>query len=559
MRKFSLFLALVLLFAALGLPVLAVTQASRVDNRSAVASDGTCQVSLSVTLHLEQPVDDLTFPIPGDARDVTLGTGAARMTREGSFLEVELGEMVAGDFSFTIFYTLPAVVSQNTVGQSVLTLPLLCGFRYGVEAMSFTVTLPGDVTEKPAFTSTYDQATIEQSLAVTVSGSQITGQVTKALNDRDSLSMTLVVPQEMFQLEEPIVITTQWTTLAMTIAAVVALVYWLVFLRCLPPRGQRTTTAPDGLTAGDLGPVLTAVGTDLTLMVLSWAQLGYILIHLDDNGRVILHKRMEMGNERSAYENRIFRELFGRRRLIDGTGYHYAMLCRKVAGDKPRIHGLYRRRSGNPRLFRLLASLVGLFGGLGIAIDLAGLSPLRVPIMVLGVGLGLVSAWCIQSGCRYWHLRRGRSFFLGLGCCLLWLLAGAAAGQSLNGLIVVLLELLAGFAGAYGGQRTEMGMQMMSQVLGLRRYLKTASRDDLRRILGENPEYYYTLAPYALALGVDNAFARCFGSLRLTACPYMTSGMDGHMTAWEWSRFLRRAAQTLDQRQQMWLERILGK
>lgn len=559
MRKFSLFLALVLLFAALGLPVLAVTQASRVDNRSAVASDGTCQVSLSVTLHLEQPVDDLTFPIPGDARDVTLGTGAARMTREGSFLEVELGEMVAGDFSFTIFYTLPAVVSQNTVGQSVLTLPLLCGFRYGVEAMSFTVTLPGDVTEKPAFTSTYDQATIEQSLAVTVSGSQITGQVTKALNDRDSLSMTLVVPQEMFQLEEPIVITTQWTTLAMTIAAVVALVYWLVFLRCLPPRGQRTTTAPDGLTAGDLGPVLTAVGTDLTLMVLSWAQLGYILIHLDDNGRVILHKRMEMGNERIAYENRIFRELFGRRRLIDGTGYHYAMLCRKVAGDKPRIHGLYRRRSGNPRLFRLLASLVGLFGGLGIAIDLAGLSPLRVPIMVLGVGLGLVSAWCIQSGCRYWHLRRGRSFFLGLGCCLLWLLAGAAAGQSLNGLIVVLLELLAGFAGAYGGQRTEMGMQMMSQVLGLRRYLKTASRDDLRRILGENPEYYYTLAPYALALGVDNAFARCFGSLRLTACPYMTSGMDGHMTAWEWSRFLRRAAQTLDQRQQMWLERILGK
>lgn len=559
MRKFSLFLALVLLFAALGLPVLAVTQASRVDNRSAVASDGTCQVSLSVTLHLEQPVDDLTFPIPGDARDVTLGTGAARMTREGSFLEVELGEMVAGDFSFTIFYTLPAVVSQNTVGQSVLTLPLLCGFRYGVEAMSFTVTLPGDVTEKPAFTSTYDQATIEQSLAVTVSGSQITGQVTKALNDRDSLSMTLVVPQEMFQLEEPIVITTQWTTLAMTIAAVVALVYWLVFLRCLPPRGQRTTTAPDGLTAGDLGPVLTAVGTDLTLMVLSWAQLGYILIHLDDNGRVILHKRMEMGNERSAYENRIFRELFGRRRLIDGTGYHYAMLCRKIAGDKPRIHGLYRRRSGNPRLFRLLASLVGLFGGLGIAIDLAGLSPLRVPIMVLGGGLGLVSAWCIQSGCRYWHLRRGRSFFLGLGCCLLWLLAGAAAGQSLNGLIVVLLELLAGFAGAYGGQRTELGMQMMSQVLGLRRYLKTSSRDDLRRILGENPEYYYTLAPYALALGVDNAFARCFGSLRLTACPYMTSGMDGHMTAWEWSRFLRRAAQTLDQRQQMWLERILGK
>ena len=49
------------------------------------------------------------------------------------------------------------------------------------------------------------------------------------------------------------------------------------------------------------GSRLTFTGADLTMMVFSWAQLGYLVIHLDDNGRVMLHKRMDMGNERSSF------------------------------------------------------------------------------------------------------------------------------------------------------------------------------------------------------------------------------------------------------------------
>ena len=65
----------------------------------------------------------------------------------------------------------------------------------------------------------------------------------------------------------------------------------------------RCTAAPAGLTAGELGSRLVHKGADLTMMVLSWAQLGYLLITMDESGRVFLHKRMEMGNERSAFDN----------------------------------------------------------------------------------------------------------------------------------------------------------------------------------------------------------------------------------------------------------------
>jgi hypothetical protein len=100
----------------------------------------------------------------------------------------------------------------------------------------------------------------------------------------------------------------------------------------------------------------------------------------------------------------------------------------------------------------------------------------------------------------------------------------------------------------------------MSQILGLRRYLCHVSTSELQRILSVNPDYYYALAPYAMALGVDKAFARQFGKQRLPQCTYMTTGMDGHVTARDWNNLLREAVAAMDERQQRLLrEQLLGK
>jgi hypothetical protein len=75
-----------------------------------------------------------------------------------------------------------------------------------------------------------------------------------------------------------------------------------------------------------------------------------------------------------------------------------------------------------------------------------------------------------------------------------------------------------------------------------------------------NPSYYYTLAPYALAFGVDKVFAKGFGGMRLSGCPYLTTGMDGHLTASDWSKLLHRAVNILDERQKrLPLEQLLKK
>ena len=245
--------------------------------------------------------------------------------------------------------------------------------------------------------------------------------------------------------------------------------------------------------------------------------------------------------------------------MVDGTGYHYAQLCQKVASARPNISGLLRRGSGNPLIFRSLMALIGMFAGTSLAGALAGDSFIGILLMILFAPLGILASWLIQEAGTTLHLRFKYKRTTAILCSLLWLALGILSGEWNVALIVILAQWLAGIAAAYGGKRTDLGKQAVSQALAMRRYMKTVSRADLHRILRANPDYYFNLAPYALAMGVDQRFAKALGGLRLGSCPYLTTLMDGHMTALEWSRLLRTAANTLDERQKrIFLDRLLG-
>ncbi len=561
-RTVSFFLCLILIFS-LAVTASAANTASSADFSANIFSNGSCQVTLDVQMHLESTANDLYFPLPGNARGVSLNGSNARTRRSGDVLNVDLSNLLegtVGDFSLRIQYTIANVIDYNDLGKLELTLPILSGFAYPVDSLSFSVTLPLENQAKPVFTSGYYQQSIEADMTWTHTGNTVSGSVLSQLKDMETLTMALEVPEEMFP-QDPI---KQWTVgfddIAMVVLAVLAALYWLIFLRCAPLIGSRSATPPEGLTAGQLTCSLTGQGADLTMMVFSWAQLGYILIHPDGHGRVLLHKRMDMGNERSGYEVRIFRSLFGKRTMVDGTGYHYAALCRKVAATPGDIRALYRRSSGNPRLFRILCAGIGLFGGISLGIALAGNAILGILLIAVLSILGALSAWFMQNWVQGLHLHNRSSALIALGLCGVWLALGALAGELNTAVGVIAAQLLAGLGFAYSGRRTAMGRQTASQILGLRRYLYKVSKEELNRICQSDPDYFFSLAPYALALGVDRSFAKRFGGRRLSACPYLTTGMDGHMTAAEWCDVMRRTAKALDERQKrLPLEQLTGK
>ena len=320
------------------------------------------------------------------------------------------------------------------------------------------------------------------------------------------------------------------------------------------------TQSPEGLTAGQLGCTLTGQGVDFIALVIYWAQMGYLLIHLDDNGRVMLHRRMEMGNERGDFEVRLFKSLFGKRRAVDGTSFHFARLSRMVADSTPNIRANYLPGSGNPRIFRLLCMGITMAGGVSLALAIVNDTVWQVLLSLLLVSMGALLSYLTHRGAAAVHLRRKQPFYMALAGSALWLLLGILSSEWGNALLMLICQWLLAFAGAYGGRRSSTGRQNMSEILGLRRHLAKISKEELQQILRRNPDYYYNLAPYALALGVDKAFARQMAGRKLPQCSYLVTTEDGHLTAKEWNQLLRTAAAAMDaSNQRSVLEKLLGK
>lgn len=552
-----------IIMVSLAMPVCAAPGVTGGSFTAAVSSEGSCQVTLDLQLHLEGGQGDLVFPLPGNARAITVNGNAARTSRSGDVLNVKLSQVLgntAGDFPLRIQYTLPNVVAYGEEDKFLLTLPMLSGFDYPIRNLEFTVQLPGEFTARPDFISGYYQQTIESSIDYTSTGTSLSGTVNAELKDREMLTMTLVVPGEQF----PNTRSTIWAPgpveAIMAVFAGLALLYWIFYLRCAPYLPHRVPMPPEGYNAGELSGILNGIGGDLTMMVFSWARLGYILIQYTDTGRVILHKRMEMGNERDAEEMRLFKSLFGKRRYVDGTGYHYAQLCRRAASVKGSSRHLFHRSTGNPKIFRLLCAAVGVFGGISLGRAMVGDAILGVLLIGLLAVFGGVSGWIIQDWVKGLHLRDRFARRLGLGLTLVWLLLGFAAGIPLVALIASGVQLLGGLAFAYGGRRNPVGRQTVSQLLGLRRYLKRLPPKEAQTLVRRDPDYFFTMLPYAMALGVEKSFAKSFRKKQFPPCSYLTTGVYHKMTASEWAQLAAEVANALDaQQKRLSLEKLFIK
>ena len=547
MRRFLIFVSILLLLA---LPASAASGAESCQVQAVVSENGSCDVTMTVTVHLDTVGKDLFFPLPTGARDVTVNGVKVSTSVRGSYRQADLTGVIAapGTYTLTIRYHMKDVIAADKDGNLTLKLELLCGFQYAMESFRFHITLPGEPEARPLFTSTYYQTSVETMMTVNRGDNVIEGSMNYRLQDHETLTMELAVSEEMF----PQPVAKKWSMdtldLLMLITAGLALIYWLIALGARPPKRLRRTTAPDSITAGEVGCVLTGQGVDLTMMVLSWAQMGYLLIQPEESGRVLLHKRMDMGNERDDFEISIFRKLFGKKTLVSGTGHRYARLCR-IAAQTPSSADPFLPHSGDPRIFRILAAAVGAISGVSLAAALAEEGGWKVVLSILLAVVGFFTSLLIQNMGKAFRSRRKDLLLPGLLAAALWLGLSFSVGEWNVALILIPAEFVAGLGALYGGRRSETGRVSAGELLGLRKYLKTMDAQEAQRNLSIDPHYYYDLAPFAMALGVDRALAKNMGDVRLPQCPFLTTGMDGHMTAKEWNKLLRHTVRSLDSMQ----------
>lgn len=545
MRKIAVFVTLLCFLCTLFVGTSAATGAKNVSSHATVTADGSCQIALTVALHLDAPEEKLRFPLPQTAEDITVNGSRAKAKNENGLKQVDLSSFVgdtAGDFTLAFNYSLPNLVQTNEAGLLELTLPMLSGFAYPIQAMDFTVTLPGAITAKPAFSSGYHQANIEKDITTTTEGATITGTSQVELKDHETLVMTLTVTEEMFPRTVIAAPDLETMNVIALVCFLLAFLYWILFLRNLPWWPGKQPTPPDGYGPGEVGSVMHLQGGNLNMMVFSWAQLGYLQIRMEKNGSVRLVKQMEMGNERSSFEQRCFKMLFGPRDVANASSRRYGAVYCAVERLKPNLSALIHPKSGNLKVFCFLAALTGLFCGISLGVLLSGK---WFWVTVLGV-CAWVTSWQIQPWARQLYAPKKRKLWVALALCGLWLAVGILSGKAGTAIALVLSQLFAGLLLAFGGRRTPAGKQAVEQAMSMRRYFKSVSAYDLQRISQSNPEYFHQMMPFAMALGADKAFARSFGKEAVGQCPYIWIGTDTSMRAGQWRAQMRKILEKMN-------------
>ena len=561
MRKLCCLCLVFLLISSLTLAVSAQSSASGSELSAVVSEDGSCHVTFKMTLALES-AGELGFPLPAQAKNITLNGAAVTGTpytvmhrvsdteqTELRLQKISLDQITGGNsgtYTFTLAYTLPAVVDSTKAGL-VLSLPLLSGFSLPLSDFLFTVTLPGTTTQEPGFESGYYPETIMEHLQITQEGNTIRGRYISAIHDQETLTLKLAVDENMFPRTAITARMMGMMDLVAVILATLAILYFFIFMRPNLRRVHSRSTPPEGMSAGEVGRWLSGGSMDLTLMVLSWAQMGYLRIEYQGPDRVLLHRRMDMGNERSVFENQVFKALFGRRPYLDATGTHYARLNRDIAKKTRHPREVFHPRSGNPYIFRGLCLLAAFFAGVMLGDTLAeDVVAVQILVGLCTAGLALT----IQYGAGKVLLRHRVPVLISLLCCGMWLVVSILCGDWLMGVGMVIFQFLAGMALAYGGRRSELGGHNMRQLLGLRKHLRTVPRQDLARVMKLNPNYFHNVIPYALALRSERAFARRFDNIRIPECAYLTDHRERQFSAPEWVELLRKTVDAMDMGQQ---------
>lgn len=554
-RRLSvILLSLLLISCIFALPVSADNQASKVELYCTINPDGDCLVSMNVTFHMETGNENLTFPLPKNAGNITMNGGAVGTAAGNDCILAQVGSAMkgmVGDFTVRFDYSVPSVVKVNENRKIQLDLPLINGFMYPVSNFSFVITFPGTLTQVPAFTSTYQQISFESNLDLVTKDNMLTGSNRNPLKDHEAVALTMVIPTSMLEFF-PGVSTYQREgnpeLIPMGILAGLALLYWLIFLRNLPFARTRSPLPPAGIGAGELGCRLTLTGGDLSMMVLSWAQLGYLFISLDGHGEIRLYKRMEMGNERSLFEVRVFNNLFAKHNVVHCSGPQYAAACQKTAAMIPGEKSQCRPHSGNRKVVRVLLCLAQVFCGICVAMNMTGIVALEWVLGILFSFIGVISAWHMQSVAFCMHRRQKTVIWVGSAWVLVWVVLGLIAKQVWIPLGACAVQLLFGWLIAFGGLRTPLNRIQCSEILGLKRYLRRLPKNEALRLQKFDPDYFFRMAPYAMAMGVGMKFAKAFGNKKLPRCPYFSTHVQGRRTAEEWMRLMQQSVSAMEAR-----------
>ncbi len=524
---------LIVIACVLALTVSASAAAAKAESMNVemtVDENGTAKAEVDIRLTADEAADKLDIVLGPNVSGVHVSGRAAEITRTGGQTIVELGaeERLSFPMDLHLSYTVRNTVDADSEAHR-FSVRLLGGLKDAdVEKFTAKVKMPGAFEANPEFSSGYYADGIDNFLTIRVSPEGvITAQSMEPMLTGETLDLRVEMAPDYFALHNVAGRTLLIDRIAMILLALFGAVYWWRALRSPLPRIQSQTRAPMGVEPGVAAMLMTGDQPDLALMALGWAADGYLRAARLRGGRLMLTRLIPMGNERSPYEQEVFQQLFARRETVaSGTGTWNA--ARKKADRAARAYWygrIFEDKPGRPGLLRLCAIAMCGFAALSSADRVIPSMTLRPLLLAISVAAGLLWGAALQYGLYRLPMRGRKKPIILLAICLAAMIVVIRIAGSGGVLFAALLfSVLAAAALVFGPKRRQSGVDLLSDLLGWRRYLRTLTPETAEQLLSSDPQYFYRTALYAEALGVGDKFSAAFAELRLDECAVFEPG-----------------------------------
>ncbi len=288
---------------------------------------------------------------------------------------------------------------------------------------------------------------------------------------------------------------------------------------------------------GDMDPLLMgklidnkAHDCDIASLIFYWANRGFVRIDMSDVQKPVVIKLKNLPAMAPEYEQILFYRIFRHRSVVrvgvtGGKGYYKTAEAVKKSVDE-KARGSYSSKGiGCSILFALLGGLtLGLYPCLYAAFlishtyaYLTGFVWLLPALLVYGLAETLLY--------NRFRFSRGIKALYCLGiiaiCCASTVAYAFLVPDFVLELAPKILICLLGFATVICStmliSRTERYNTQLSEILGFRQFILTATEPDVRDMMKETPDIFFMLYPYAIVLNLDDVWASRFSSTRMKA------------------------------------------
>lgn len=431
------------------------------------------------------------------------------------------------------------------------------------DKLTFSVTLPKEFNaESLGFSIGYmgSEGYDPKELTYSVEGNTILGEMNRELYAYEAVTMRMELPQGYFDV--PDIRTPDWILMGV-IGAMVLLGFILFLMFGIDNKPVKTVEffAPEGMTPAEIGYINDGVTDtrDIVSLLIYWADKGYITIEKYGSGFRI-NWRSALGPDAKPFETYIFGQLFARGPSVTSGSlkykfYNTVQYAQRMVTDefKTEDNRVFTKASEKlkPRM-TLLAALpvvittivlisrgeMGLLFGLTFGAMLSIF--LLLPLFIL---IGLMRSWRGRPRrTRLLGLIVSLVFFFGVIFAFAAIAQGSAYEPALPWTAAAATALLGLFA-ALILKRTPKGTEWLGKIQGFEDFITRAEKDRIERLVWENPNYFYSVLPYAYVLNVTDEWIRQFEEIAVSPpdwyigygnqfSPYIfMSSLNGAMTS----------------------------